>query len=88
MPTRQPTSQPWQFLTEDAQAILFAALKAGLEGLREAEFDPIYPSSPALFDRFLAYLDEVGVRQTLEGFPDPRAGSVPSPCACWPRHFW
>jgi len=76
----QPTSQrksqsrprPWQFLTEDAQAILFAALRAGLEGLREAEFDHIYPASPTLLDRFLAYLDEVGVRATLDSFPDPR----------------
>ena len=58
------TSQTWQFLTEDVEAII--------EGLEQAEFDAIYPASPTLFDRFLAYLDKIGVRQTLEEFPDPR----------------
>ncbi len=64
MPTRQPTSQSWQFLSEDAAAIL--------AGLREGEFEHIYPASPTLFDRFLSYLDHVGVRATLDTFPDHR----------------
>ncbi len=64
MPTRQPSSQSWQFLTEDAEAILAS--------LREGEFDHIYPASPTLFDRFLSYLDHVGVRGTLDTFPDHR----------------
>ena len=64
MPTRQPTSQSWQFLSEDAAAIL--------AGLREGEFEHIYPASPTLFDRFLSYLDHVGVHATLDTFPDHR----------------
>lgn len=43
-----------------------------VSGLREAEFDHIYPAGPTLFDRFLTYLDSIGVRETLEAFPDPR----------------
>ena len=50
--------------TEDVEAIL--------EGLRQAEFDHIYPANPTLFDRFLASLGEAGVRETCDGFPDPR----------------
>ena len=64
MPTRQPASQSWRFLTEDAEAIL--------AGLREGEFEHIYPASPTLFDRFLSYLDHLGVRDTLDTFPDHR----------------
>ena len=64
MPTQQPSSQSWRFLTEDAEAIL--------AGLREAEFEHIYPASPTLFDRFLSYLDHLGVRETLDAFPDHR----------------
>jgi hypothetical protein len=64
MPTRPPSSQPWRFLTEDTEAIL--------AGLREGEFEHIYPASPTLFDRFLSYLDHVGVRDTLDTFPDHR----------------
>ena len=64
MPTRQPSSQLWRFLTEDAEAIL--------AGLREAEFEHIYPASATLFDRFLSYLDYLGVRDTLDTFPDHR----------------
>lgn len=64
MPTRQPSSQSWRFLTQDVEAIL--------AGLREGEFEHIYPASPTLFDRFLSYLDCVGVRDTLDTFPDHR----------------
>jgi len=64
MPTHQPSSQTWRFLTEDAEAILAS--------LREGEFDHIYPASPTLFDRFLGYLDQVGARETLDTFPDHR----------------
>jgi len=60
----KPSSQTWQFLTEDVEAIL--------EGLRQAEFDHLYPANPTLFDQFLAYLGEAGIRETLEEFPDPR----------------
>jgi len=56
--------QDWQFLTEDVEAIL--------EGLRQAEFDHIYPANPTLLDRFLVYLGEAGVRETRDQFPDPR----------------
>lgn len=62
--SKSRSQQSWQFLTEDVEAIL--------EGLRQAEFDHIYPANPTLFDRFLAYLGEVGVRETLDRFPDPR----------------
>ena len=61
---KSTSQQSWQFLTEDVEAIL--------EGLRQAEFDHIYPANPTLFDRFLAYLGEAGVRETLDQFPDPR----------------
>ncbi len=64
MPTRPPSSQSWRFLTEDVEAIL--------AGLREGEFEHIYPASATLFDRFLSYLDQVGVRDTLDTFPDHR----------------
>ena len=60
----QQTSQTWKFLTEDVESIL--------EGLRQADFDHIYPASPTLFDGFVRYLDESGVRGTLDSFPDPR----------------
>jgi len=62
--SKTTSQQSWQFLTEDVEAIL--------EGLRQAEFDHIYPANPTLFDRFLAYLGEAGVRETLDQFPDPR----------------
>src|SRR3990170_2324496 len=64
MPSSKPPSRPWRFLTDTPQAIL--------EGLLEAEFDHISPASPTLFDRFLSYLDFIGVRETLDNFPDPR----------------
>jgi hypothetical protein len=64
MPSKQPSSQPWQFLTENPQAIL--------EGLWGAEFDHIYPASPTLFGRFPAYLAEAAIRQALDRFPEPR----------------
>lgn len=57
-------SQSWKFLSNDPAAIL--------EGLREADFEHIYPASPTLFDRFLSYLDVIGVRDTLDTFPDHR----------------
>lgn len=62
--SKTTSQQSWQFLSEDVEAIL--------EGLRQAEFDHIYPANPTLFDRFLAYLGEAGVRETLDQFPDPR----------------
>jgi hypothetical protein len=61
---KSTSQQSWQFLTEDVEGIL--------EGLRQGEFDHIYAANPTLFDRFLAYLGEAGVRETLDQFPDPR----------------
>jgi len=62
--SKSTSQQSWRFLTEDVEAIL--------EGLLHAEFDHIYPANPTLFDRFLAYLGEAGVRETLDQFSDPR----------------
>jgi hypothetical protein len=64
MPKKQPSSQTWRFITHDPEQIL--------QGLREAEFEHLYPASPTLFDRFLSYLEVIGVRETLDTFPDPR----------------
>jgi hypothetical protein len=69
-------SQSWEFLSNDPSAIL--------EGLREGEFEHIYPASPTLSDRFLSYLDHLGVREMLDTFPDHRSGA-PFRCAFWPR---
>ena len=62
--SKSRSQQSWQFLTEDVEAIL--------EGSRQAEFDHIYPADPTLFDRFLVYLGEVGVREALDQLPDRR----------------
>jgi hypothetical protein len=62
--SKSSSQQSWRFLTEDATAIL--------AGLREADFEHIYPASPTLFDRFLSYLDVIGVRATFDQFPDHR----------------
>ena len=62
--SKTPSQPHWRFLTEDAEAIL--------AGLREADFEHIYPASPTLFDRFLSYLGVIGVRETLDQFPDHR----------------
>jgi hypothetical protein len=62
--SKTPSQPQWRFLTEDVTAIL--------AGLREAEFEHIYPASPTLFDRFLSYLSVIGVRDTLDTFADHR----------------
>jgi hypothetical protein len=62
--SKSASQQSWRFLTENGAAIL--------AGLREADFEHIYPASPTLFDRFLSYLDVIGVRATFDRFPDHR----------------
>lgn len=74
--SKSRSQQRWQFLTEDVEAIL--------EGSRQAEFDLIYPADPTLFDRFLVYLGEAGVREALGQLPDHRCAPK-LPAVYW-RH--
>lgn len=69
--SKSRSQQSWQFLTEDVEAIL--------EGSRQVGSDHIYPADPTLFDRFLVYLGEAGVREALDQLPDPAAPAADVP---------